>query len=66
MNEIAPEVNDINEITPEVNASIEITPEVNASIEIAPVGNTERAKYILLSRHQNAGKTHDMKIATGP
>jgi hypothetical protein len=25
--------------------------------------NTDKTKYILLSRHQNAGQTHDIKIA---
>jgi hypothetical protein len=25
--------------------------------------NTEKTKYILLSRHQNAGQNHDIKIA---
>jgi hypothetical protein len=25
--------------------------------------NTEKTKYVLLSRHQNAGQNHDMKIA---
>jgi hypothetical protein len=25
--------------------------------------NTEKTKYMLLSRHQNAGQTHDIKIA---
>jgi hypothetical protein len=26
------------------------------------VGNTEKTKYMLLSRHQNAGQNHDVKI----
>jgi hypothetical protein len=30
-----------------------------ASLEV----NTEKTKHMLLSRHQNAGKNHDVKVA---
>jgi hypothetical protein len=35
---------------------------IDASKEISLVVNTERTKYMLLSRHQNAGQNHVLKI----
>jgi hypothetical protein len=34
----------------------------DASKDVALEVNTEKSKYILLSRHQNAGQNHDIKI----
>jgi hypothetical protein len=34
-----------------------------ASTEIGLEVNTEKTKYMLLPRHQNAGQNHDIKIA---
>jgi hypothetical protein len=34
----------------------------DASKEIGLEVNTEKTKYMLLSRHQNAGQNHDIKI----
>jgi hypothetical protein len=36
----------------------------DASKEVGLEVNAEKTKYMLLSRHQNAGQNHDMKIAT--
>jgi hypothetical protein len=36
---------------------------IDASKEVGLERNEEKTKYMLLSRHQNAGKDHDMKIA---
>jgi hypothetical protein len=36
---------------------------IDASKEVGLEVNTEKAKYMLLSHHQNAGQNHDMKIA---
>jgi hypothetical protein len=36
---------------------------IGASKEVALEVNTEKPKYMLLPRHQNAGKNHDIKIA---
>jgi hypothetical protein len=36
---------------------------INAGKEGGLEVNTEEAKYMLLARHQNAGQTHDIKIA---
>jgi hypothetical protein len=35
----------------------------DASKEVGLEVNTEKTKYVLLSRHQNAGQNHDVKIA---
>jgi hypothetical protein len=35
---------------------------INASKEVGLEVNTEKTKYMLLSRYQNAGQNHDMKI----
>jgi uncharacterized protein YbcV (DUF1398 family) len=35
---------------------------IDASKEVVLEVNTEKSKYMLLSRHQNAGQNHDMKI----
>jgi hypothetical protein len=35
---------------------------IDASKEVGLEVNTEKTKYMLLSRHQNAGKNHDIKI----
>jgi hypothetical protein len=37
---------------------------LDASKEVGLEVNTEKTKYMLLSRHQNAGQSHDIKIAT--
>jgi hypothetical protein len=36
----------------------------DASKEVGLEVNTEKTKYMLLSRHQNAGQNHDIKIGT--
>jgi hypothetical protein len=36
---------------------------IDASKEVGLEVNTEKTKYMLLSRHQNAGKNHDIKIS---
>jgi hypothetical protein len=36
---------------------------IDASKEVGLEVNTEKTKYKLLSRHQNAGQSHDIKIA---
>jgi sorting nexin-29 len=36
---------------------------IDASKEVGLEVNTEKTKYVLLSRHQNAGQSHDIKIA---
>jgi hypothetical protein len=35
---------------------------IDSSDEVGLKVNTEKTKYMLLSRHQNAGQNHDMKI----
>jgi ribosomal protein S2 len=35
---------------------------IDASKEVGLEANTEKTKYMLLSRHQNAGQSHDIKI----
>jgi hypothetical protein len=39
---------------------------IDASQEARLEVNTEKTKYMLLSHHQNAGQTHDLKIANDP
>jgi hypothetical protein len=36
---------------------------INSSKEVGLEVNTETSKYMLLSRHENAGQNHDIKIA---
>jgi hypothetical protein len=36
---------------------------IDASEEVGLEVNTEKIKYMLLSHHQNAGQSHDIKIA---
>jgi hypothetical protein len=36
---------------------------IDASKEVGLEANAEKTKYMLLSRHQNAGQNHDRKIA---
>jgi hypothetical protein len=36
---------------------------IDASKKVGLEVNAEKTKYMLLSRHQNAGKNHDIKIA---
>jgi hypothetical protein len=36
---------------------------IDASKEVCLEVNTEKTKYILLSRHQSAGQNHDIKAA---
>jgi hypothetical protein len=38
-------------------------PIIDATKEAGPEVNTEKTKYMLLPRHQNAGQNHDIKIA---
>jgi hypothetical protein len=35
---------------------------VDANMKVGLEENTEKTKYMLLSRHQNAGQNHDIKI----
>jgi hypothetical protein len=35
---------------------------IDASKEVGLEVNTEKTKYMLLSRHQNAGQNHDIKL----
>jgi hypothetical protein len=37
--------------------------EIHGSKEVGLEVNTEKTRYMLLSRHQNAGQNHDIKIA---
>jgi hypothetical protein len=37
---------------------------IDASKEVGLEVNTEKTKYMLLSRHQNAGQNYDIKIAS--
>jgi hypothetical protein len=37
---------------------------INASKEVDLIVNTEKTKYMLLARHQNAGQSHDIKMLT--
>jgi hypothetical protein len=37
---------------------------IDASKEVGQEVNTEKTKYMLLSRHQNAGQSHDVKRLT--
>jgi hypothetical protein len=39
---------------------------IDASEEVSLEVNAEKTNYMLLSRHHNAGKNHDIKIATDP
>jgi L-lysine 2,3-aminomutase len=36
---------------------------IDASKEVGLEVNTEKTKYMLLSRHQNSGQNHDIEIA---
>jgi ABC-type siderophore export system fused ATPase/permease subunit len=36
---------------------------IDANKEVHLEVNTEKTKYMLLSRHQNGGQNHDMEIA---
>jgi hypothetical protein len=38
---------------------------IDASKEVGLQVNTEKTKYMLLSRHQNAGQNRDIKIGNG-
>jgi hypothetical protein len=38
---------------------------IDTSKEVGLEVNAEKTKCMLLSHHQNAGQTHDMKIANG-
>jgi hypothetical protein len=35
---------------------------IDASKEVGPGVNTEKTKYMLLSRHQNVGQNHEVEI----
>jgi hypothetical protein len=39
---------------------------IDASKEVDLEVNAKKCKYMLLSRHQNAGQNHDMKIGNRP
>jgi hypothetical protein len=43
------------------------TPEalIEASQEVGREANTEKTKYILMFRHQNAGQNHDIETVNG-
>jgi site-specific DNA-adenine methylase len=36
---------------------------IDASKEVGPEVSAEKTEYMFLSRHQNAGQNHDIKIA---
>jgi hypothetical protein len=38
---------------------------IDASKEVGLEVNTKKTKYMLLSRHQNAGQSYDIKLANG-
>jgi hypothetical protein len=38
---------------------------IDSNKEVCLEGNADKTKYILLSRHQNAGQNHDIKVANG-
>jgi hypothetical protein len=38
---------------------------IDTSKEVGLEVNTEKTKYMLLSHHQNAGQSHDIKIGNG-
>jgi hypothetical protein len=57
----ADDVNLLRDNTDTIKKNIETL--IGASKDICLEVNTEKNKYMLLSRHQNAGQNHDIKIA---
>jgi hypothetical protein len=56
--------NDMNLLGDNINTIKKDTKSlIDASKEVGLEVNTEKTKYISLSRHQNAGQNHDTKIA---
>jgi hypothetical protein len=56
----APDVNLLGDNTDTIK---KITETLNCTIkEVGPEVNVKKTKYMLLSRHQNAGQNHDIKI----
>jgi hypothetical protein len=55
---------DVNLLGDNINAIKRITEAlIDARKEVGLEVNTEKTKYMLLSRHQNAGQNHNIKIA---
>jgi hypothetical protein len=57
----ADDVNLLGDNIDTIKKNIEIS--IDASKEVGLEVNTEKTKYMLLSRHQNVRQNHDMKIA---
>jgi ABC-type siderophore export system fused ATPase/permease subunit len=55
------DVNLLRDNTSTINKNIE--PLIDGSKEVGLEVNTEKTKHMLLSRHQNAGQSYDIKIA---
>jgi hypothetical protein len=56
--------NDVNPLGDSINTIKKNTGTIiDAGKEVGLEVNTEKAKYMLMSRHQNAGQNHDIKIA---
>jgi hypothetical protein len=54
---------DVNLLKDNIDIIKESTePLIDASKEVGPEVNAEKTKYMLLSRHQNAGQNHNIKI----
>jgi hypothetical protein len=47
----------------ESHVNTDIVHNSDASEEVCPEVNADTTKYMLLSRHQNAGQNHDIKVA---
>jgi hypothetical protein len=56
----ADDVNLLGDITDSIKKNTETL--IDASKEVGLEVNTEKTKYMLLSRHQNASQNHDIKI----
>jgi hypothetical protein len=57
----ADDVNLLGDNIETINKNTETS--IDASKEVGLEVNAEKTKYMLLSRHQNAGQIHDIKIA---
>jgi hypothetical protein len=56
--------NDVNLLGDNIDTTRESKePLIDAGMEVGLEVNTEKTKYMLLSRHQNAGQNHDINIA---
>jgi hypothetical protein len=53
----ADDLNRLGDNIDTINKNVETL--INASKEVGPEVNTEKTKYMLLSRHQDAGQNHD-------